>query len=101
MEFDLDKNIHEKARLLIMVYLGIQPEKKLSFNDLKEFTKLSSGNLSVQIRNLEEVGYVEVRKFFENSKPKTEVILTDKGKKALEEYLKNVEKILEVYKKGG
>ncbi|MCX8029348.1 MAG: transcriptional regulator [Brevinematales bacterium] len=98
MNFDLDKNIHEKARLVIMIALAVSPEKKLSFNELKDITKLSSGNLSVQIRNLEEVGYINVKKFFDNSKPKTEIVITDRGKRALENYLDNVERIVKVYK---
>lgn len=100
MDFELDKNIHERARLLMMVALAIKPDKRMSFNELRDITKLSSGNLSVQIKNLEDVGYVEVKKFFENSKPKTEVILTEKGKRALEEYLNTVEKIIKLYREG-
>ncbi|MEN2998063.1 MAG: transcriptional regulator [Brevinematia bacterium] len=100
MNFELDKNIHERARLLIMVALATSPDKKLSFNELKDITKLSSGNLSVQIKNLEDVGYVEVRKFFENSKPKTEVVITDRGKRSLEEYLDTIENIIKLYKGG-
>lgn len=100
MDFELDKNIHEKSRLMIILALATKLDKKLSFNELKEITKLSSGNLSVQIKNLQDVGYVEVNKYFEDSKPKTEIVLTSKGKKALEEYLDNIEKIIKLYKGG-
>ena len=54
----------------------------------------SDGNLSVHARKLEEAGYIRVTKGFEDRKPKTEYRLTAKGRRALQEYLDQMETIL-------
>jgi len=95
----LDKVIHEKARLLILTILASKTNKKVSFNELKEISELTSGNLSVQLKNLEKAGYVSISKSFKNNRPWTEVELTAKGQKALEEYLGEIEKIIKFHRK--
>lgn len=98
-QFKINRVVHERSRLLILTILAKQSDKKISFNELKEISNLTSGNLSVQLRNLEEVGYVEINKNYRNNRPYTEVKLTREGQKALEEYLEEIEKIIEIYRK--
>lgn len=91
---DIDKVIHERARLLILSYLASSNEKKIQFNELKENLSFTSGNLSVQLKNLEEVGYVKIHKKIKDNKPITSVSLTPEGLKALKEYLKVMEDLI-------
>ncbi|MFN3659858.1 MAG: transcriptional regulator [Brevinematales bacterium] len=79
----LDPLIHEKARLLIMTGLLQAEGGRLSFSCLKEISGLTSGNLWVQIKRLEEAGYVKVEAV---SSRRTEIYLTEKGIDALEKY---------------
>lgn len=56
---------------------------KLEFTYLRNTLNLSDGNLSVQIRKLEEAGYIKVEKVFVDRKPKTFCKITAKGQKAV------------------
>jgi len=89
---ELDRLVHERVRLGIVSALAA--EERLSFGDLKAVLKTSDGNLSVHARKLENAGYIEVTKGFEDRKPKTEYTLTAKGRKALETYIDRMETLL-------
>jgi len=86
---ELDRLIHERIRLGIVSALATNDS--LSFNDLKRVLKTTDGNLSVHARKLEEAGYVSCDKFFEGRVPRTEYRLTATGRKALAEYLDQME----------
>jgi DNA-binding MarR family transcriptional regulator len=88
----IDRLIHERIRLGIVSALAA--EDGMTFADLKGVLHASDGNLSVHARKLEEAGYVRVLKGFEDRKPKTEYRLTAKGRRALQEYLDQMETIL-------
>ena len=89
---ELDRLVHERMRLGIISALAA--EERLSFGDLKGILNTSDGNLSVHARKLEDAGYIEVTKGFEDRKPKTEYSLTSKGRKALEIYIDQMETLL-------
>jgi DNA-binding HxlR family transcriptional regulator len=91
---DLDRLIHERLRLGIVSALAINDS--LSFNDLKRLLKTTDGNLSVHARKLEEANYISCTKFFEGRIPRTEYRLTPSGRKALEEYLNQMEHLIRV-----
>lgn len=61
---------------------------------LQEMMNLTKGNLSSHMKHLSQEGYVIVDKFFENNKPKTVYKISDEGKKALRNYLDEMEKFL-------
>ena len=63
----------------------------LSFNDLKRVLKTTDGNLSVHARKLEEAQYISCVKFFEGRVPRTEYRLTAAGRRALAQYLHQME----------
>ena len=88
----IDRLIHEPARLVIMTSLYVIEEGDMVF--LREQTKLSWGNLSVQIRRLKEANYVEVKKEFVENKPHTVVRLTSEGRAAFEMYRARLKRIL-------
>ena len=94
-EFDIaaiDDMIHSRLRLGIMAYLT--GSGSADFNTLKAKLQASDGNLSVQLRKLEEAGYVKIAKSFAGRKPLTQVSLTDAGREAFVAYLDAIEKLL-------
>lgn len=98
-DFQLDKIIHEHTRLQIVTYLSAGSKKSVSFSELKEKLGLSSGNLSVQLRRLEEAGYLSITKKFKDRKPLTSVSITARGLDALQSYIGELEGIVERLKK--
>ena len=88
----LDRVIHERGRLLIMSLLAAS--ESLSFKELKEYLKMTDGNLSVHMRTLEESGYVSVCKSFVDRKPRTEYALTEEGRHAFQEHIHALEEII-------
>jgi DNA-binding HxlR family transcriptional regulator len=91
---ELDRLIHERIRLGIVSALATNDS--LSFNDLKRVLKTTDGNLSVHARKLEEAQYVSCVKYFEGRVPRTEYRLTATGRRALAEYLDQMEEWIRV-----
>ena len=94
---ELDRLIHERIRLGIVSALATNDS--LSFNDLKRVLKTTDGNLSVHARKLEEAQYISCVKFFEGRVPRTEYRLTATGRRALAEYLDQMEEWIRVTRK--
>ena len=93
---ELDKIIHERARLMILTYLAGRGGRSLaSFQEIKDALEMSSGNLSVQLKNLGQAGYIAIEKRFEDNRPVTEARLTQEGQKALTQYLDEMERIIQ------
>jgi len=89
---DIDRVIHSPARLLIMKILFVLEGADMVF--LKTETGLTWGNLSVQVKNLEEAGYVNIEKEFVDNKPHTVVSLSPRGRQAFKNYRRNLNQIL-------
>lgn len=85
---DLDPLLHSQLRLSIVSTLMTVDEA--DFNFIKETTGATSGNISVQIKKLQEAGYIHVEKSFEGSYPKTTLSITEKGITAFETYVNNL-----------
>jgi len=92
MYTDLDPIIHSQLRLAILSMLVTSG--KVEFTHIKEETKAAAGNISIQIKKLQEAGYINVEKTFKNNYPKTMLSMTDKGVKAFESYLNNLKKYI-------
>ncbi|MEK6793237.1 MAG: transcriptional regulator [Spirochaetota bacterium] len=90
----LDRVIHERARLLIMTYLASAQAKEIAFNELKNELSMSAGNLSIQMRTLERSGLITIRKEFRGAKPFTGISLTAAGRRALKDYLAEMDMLL-------
>ena len=82
---DLHPILHSQLRLAIVSLLV--SEEKADFARIKEITKATSGNISVQIQKLETAGYITVKKSFKDNYPNTEVQLTKEGLLAFERYV--------------
>jgi DNA-binding MarR family transcriptional regulator len=90
---NINKVIHEPARLLLMAHLFVVESADFLF--LQRQTELTWGNISSHLRKLENAGYVAVEKEFIDKKPHTTLKLTDKGRKAFQEYRKNMKQVFE------
>jgi len=91
---ELNRLIHEKSRLMILTYLASAKETETGFTELRDALGFSAGNLSIQLKTLEEAGYLATSKSFRDNRPYTGVALTPPGKKALEAYLADLEVIV-------
>lgn len=81
----LDPLLHSQLRLAITSIL--MEVKEAEFTFIKEETKASAGNLSVQVNKLKDAGYIEVEKSFKGNYPLTTCRITKKGIQAFEEYV--------------
>jgi DNA-binding MarR family transcriptional regulator len=81
---DIDRLIHEPARLMILANLYIVDSADFTF--LMNQTGLTWGNLSSHLTKLEEAGYVHIEKAFVDKKPHTMLSLTAEGRTAFQHY---------------
>ncbi len=89
---EFDELILSKTRLGIISALVSGDE--LEFTYLRDTLGLSDGNLSVQIRKLEEAGYIKVKKIFIDRKPKTFCKILPKGRNAIMCLIKHLDNLL-------
>ena len=89
---DLDPLLHSQLRLAIVSMLIAS--EKVDFTHIQEETKAAAGNISIQIKKLQEAGYIKVEKTFMNNYPKTMLSITDKGVKAFETYVNDLKKYI-------
>ncbi len=91
---ELDPVIHGKLRLATLSLLfGVDAAE---FTWLREKTGATDGNLSVQLRTLEESGYVTCEKNFAVRKPVSVYKITPKGRKALRAYVQAMHALLKL-----
>jgi DNA-binding MarR family transcriptional regulator len=89
---DINPLIHAPTRLKIIAYLSIVESADFTF--LMHQTGLTRGNLSVNLRKLEEAGYVNINKEFVNRISRTLVRLSDDGRQAIQTYRDNMQTVL-------
>lgn len=82
---ELDPLLHSQLRLAVISILMNVVEADFVY--LREKTESTAGNLSVQIEKLSNAGYIAVEKGFSGRKPRTVCRITDKGRKAFEDYV--------------
>ena len=90
---NIDRIIHEPARLMILALLYVIQSADFTF--LMSQTDLSWGNLSSHMSKLEAAGYVNVEKRFVGRRPQTMLSLTDAGREAFQKYRRNMKEILD------
>lgn len=89
---DLDRLIHEPARLAIMALLFVL--ESADFNFAVNQTGLSWGNLSTHMSKLEGAIYIKVEKSFKGRRPNTNLHLTDAGRKVFMQYRSSLKQML-------
>ena len=81
---DLDRLVHEPARLAILTVLA--SANSVEFKFMEQVTRLSKGNLNSHATKLEIAGYLEVQKAFRGKVPVTSFRITQQGREALANY---------------
>ena len=89
---DLDRVIHEPGRLMIVALLFAVD--RADFLYLQHETDMNKGTLSSHLSRLEEAGYVAVTKTYRGKVPQTLLRLTGAGRKAFEQYRRNLKEAL-------
>ena len=89
---DIDRMIHAPTRLKIMACLAVVDSADFTF--LMRQTGLTRGNLSPNLRKLEEADYISIHKEFVDRVPRTLIRLTGKGRAALLTYHENMQSVL-------
>ncbi len=89
---NIDRTIHEPARLLILAYLFVVESADFLF--LMRQTNLTKGNLSSHLSKLEAAGYVEITKEFVDKIPRTLLKLSDAGRSAFKAYRTELQNML-------
>ena len=90
---ELDRLIHEPARLLIVTILS--SVESADFLYLQRETELTKGNLSAHLRKLEDAGYVKIQKTFKGKLPLTVCKLTAAGTKAVTQYREQLQSFMD------
>lgn len=94
--FDVDRILHEPNRLMITTILYTAEEADFLF--LLQQTALTKGNLSAHLSKLEKAGYVDIEKTYRGKVPQTLCRLTKTGRKAFEDYRRQLNNILKEMK---
>ncbi|HOZ16089.1 MAG TPA: transcriptional regulator [Tenuifilaceae bacterium] len=89
---NLNKHFENRIRLGIMSVLMVNDW--VDFNSMKETLSVTDGNLASHMKALEGERYVEVKKQFIDKKPNTTYRATIDGRKAFEEHLAALEKLI-------
>lgn len=89
----LHKAFESRVRLGIMSALVVNDS--LDFNSLKEYLEVTDGNLASHLKALEKEEFIEVEKSFIGRKPNTSYAASKLGRKAFNEHLDVLEKLIQ------
>ena len=89
---DLDRLVHEPARLVILVQLSFVEDADFLY--LQRQTGLTKGNLSSHLARLEDHGYVSIAKDYVGKVPRTRLALTARGREAFARYRSQLANLL-------
>jgi len=90
---EVDRLIHEPSRSVILAILAAV--KDSDFLYLQRETGLTKGNLTVHLSKLENAGYIKIKKTYRGKVPLTLCTITESGRKAFENYRKQLQKFVE------
>jgi predicted transcriptional regulator len=85
---NIDPILLSQPRLSIMSLLIKNDQAE--FNEIKNATGITSGNLSIQVSKLKMADYIEVIKQFKGNYPLTVCKITSKGVTAFNDFMKAV-----------
>ncbi len=81
-----------RVRLGIMSALMVN--EALDFNALKDYLRVTDGNLASHLKALEKENFIAVVKSFIGRKPNTRYYLTPDGKEAFRQHLDALERLI-------
>ena len=89
---NLNKVFESRVRIGVMSILMLND--RVDFKTLKKMLDITDGNLASHIIALQNKKYIKVKKQFLNKKPNTSYSISESGKKAFNEHLNALEKII-------
>ena len=89
---NINKAFDHRIRLGIMSVLMVN--ESADFSTLKELLGVTDGNLASHAKALESEAYIIVEKQFIGRKPNTSYIATKEGKKAFQDHIEALEKLI-------
>lgn len=89
----LDSTVHGPWRLGILTALRM--DGALDFTTIKHRLDAGDGVLGINLRKLEDEGYITCRKSFVGRRPKSTYRITTRGQKALAAYLATMQQLLD------
>jgi DNA-binding MarR family transcriptional regulator len=89
----IDKTVHSPTRLKILIVLAAVVNADFVF--LANATGLTRGNLSANLRKLEEAGYLTIEKGYQGRVSRTLIQLTAEGRRALQTYNEHMRAVLD------
>ena len=92
-QVDIDKLIHEPARLKILAQLYVIESADFIF--IMRQTGLTQGNVSGHLTKLEAAEYVRIKKGFVGKRPQTMISLTKKGREAFKKYVQSMRQVFD------
>ena len=93
MQIQIDKLIHEPARLKLLAQLYVVDSADFLF--LMRQTGLTQGNVSGHLSKLEKAKYVRIEKGYVGKRPQTIIALTDKGRNAFKHYVQSMKEVFD------
>jgi|TARA_B100000927_G_C16414302_1_gene448612 DNA-binding transcriptional ArsR family regulator len=84
MNKEIEKLLFNPIRLKTISFL--MSVETCTFKALLETTDSTKGNLSIQLKKLNEGGLINIEKYFQKSYPTTDYSITNKGRKSFEEF---------------
>jgi DNA-binding transcriptional ArsR family regulator len=88
----IDEILASRVRLAIVAFLA--GAKKADFVAVRDATKTTDCNASIHLRKLEDAGYVKMQKRFVARRPQTLYSLSERGRRALLDYVAHLEALL-------
>lgn len=92
-QVDIDKLVHEPARLKILAQLYVVESADFLF--LMRQTGLTQGNVSGHLNKLESAEYVEIIKGYAGKRPQTMISLTKHGREAFKKYVQSMQQVFD------
>ncbi|NQV13821.1 transcriptional regulator [bacterium] len=92
-QIDIDKLIHEPARLKILAQLYVVESADFVF--LMRQTGLTQGNVSTHLNKLELAHYVKIEKGYLGKRPRTMISLSKTGREAFTLYVKSMQQMFD------
>jgi len=88
----LNKEFESRVRLGMMSVLMVN--ERVDFTEMKNLLQVTDGNLASHSAALEKNQYIEIKKEFVGKKPRTSYKITEIGKRAFQEHLNFLEKMM-------
>jgi|TARA_A200000159_G_scaffold123922_1_gene118664 DNA-binding MarR family transcriptional regulator len=89
-----DKLLNNPIRLVVVS--NLHQVASADFTALIELTGATKGNLSIQLKKLQEANYIKIEKSFKDNYPNTRCSITKKGQHAFEKHVAYLKKLLQL-----